>query len=44
MHCTFEDEESGRKLEVEFCVGKDGQLSKQNVQHRAEEMQKLSVQ
>lgn len=44
MHCTFEDEESGRKLEVEFCVGKDGQLSKKNVENRAEQMQKLTVQ
>lgn len=44
MHCTFEDQESGRKLEVEFCVGKDGQLSQKNVEHRAEEMQKLTVQ
>jgi molecular chaperone DnaK len=43
MHCQFEDEESGRTLEVEFCAGKDGELSESNVQHRAKEMEQLKV-
>jgi molecular chaperone DnaK len=29
MHCKFEDEKSGKVLEVDFSVGKNGQLSKQ---------------
>jgi molecular chaperone DnaK len=44
MHCTFKDEESGRTLAVEFCVGKDGHLSDRNVLQVAAEMKKLNVQ
>jgi molecular chaperone DnaK len=44
MHCTFKDEESGRTLEVEFCVGKDGKLSGKNVNDVALEMEKMKVQ
>jgi molecular chaperone DnaK len=43
MHCTFKDEESGRTLAVEFCVGKDGQLSGGNVRQAAIEIEKLNV-
>jgi molecular chaperone DnaK len=44
MHCTFKDEESGRLLEVEFCVGKDGNLSGKNVHEAAQELEKMKVQ
>jgi hypothetical protein len=44
MHCTFKDEESGRTLEVEFCVGTDGKLSGKNVHEVAQEMEKMKVQ
>lgn len=44
MHCTFKDEESGRKLEVEFCVGKDGKLSGKNIHEIAKEMENVKVQ
>jgi molecular chaperone DnaK len=44
MHCTFMDEDSGRSLEVEFCVGESGKLKKANVEHDAEEMSAFKVQ
>jgi molecular chaperone DnaK len=44
MHCEFEDQESGRKLEVEFCIGKDGELSQSHVNQQAETLQKMKVQ
>lgn len=44
MHCEFEDQESGRKLEVEFCIGKDGELSQNHVHQQAETLQKMKVQ
>lgn len=31
MHCRFEDEDSGRVLEVDFCVGENGEMSQANV-------------
>jgi molecular chaperone DnaK len=43
MHCTFKDEESGRTLAVEFCVGKDGKLSGGNIRQAAIEMENLNV-
>jgi molecular chaperone DnaK len=44
MHCTFMDEDSGRSLEVEFCVCESGKLKKANVEHDAEEMSAFKVQ
>lgn len=44
MHCEFEDQESGRKLEVEFCVGKDGELSQSHVHQQAQALQNMKVQ
>ncbi|RKY09198.1 MAG: hypothetical protein DRP66_02770, partial [Planctomycetota bacterium] len=43
MHCRFEDEESGRAIEVDFCVGENGEMSSQNVSKRARELEKLKV-
>jgi molecular chaperone DnaK len=43
MHCRFEDEESGRILEVDFCVGENGELSEKNVKQKAEELQSFKV-
>ncbi|NLH15197.1 MAG: Hsp70 family protein [Phycisphaerae bacterium] len=43
MHCSFEDEESGRKLDVEFCAGNNGELNETNVEHRATELQNFKV-
>jgi len=38
MHCRFEDEESGRTLEVDFCVGENGQMSRQDIDTRAQQL------
>ena len=43
MHCRFEDEESGRVIEVDFCVGENGEMSGENVSKRAEELEDLKV-
>lgn len=44
MHCTFKDEESERMLEVDFCVGRNGELSPGNIESKAEKLQELTVQ
>jgi len=44
MHCTFLDEESGRTLEVEFCVSENGKLKKTAVENKVEEMSAFKVQ
>jgi molecular chaperone DnaK len=44
MHCQFQDEESGRTLEVEFCVGDNGQLAQNKVEQNAEELKEFKVQ
>jgi len=43
MHCRFEDMDSGRVLEVEFCLGSDGQLSQGQVTEKAEELKAYKV-
>jgi molecular chaperone DnaK len=43
MHCKFEDLESGRVLEVEFCIDADGQLSGAQVKEKAEELKAYKV-
>jgi molecular chaperone DnaK len=44
MHCRFEDEQSGKSLEVECCVGADGEMSSSNVDMKAEELEGYNVQ
>ena len=44
MHCEFLDEESGRRLKVEFCVGENGQLAQNKVEQNAEELKAFKVQ
>ncbi|HDS84034.1 MAG TPA: Hsp70 family protein [Phycisphaerales bacterium] len=44
MHCTFLDEDSGRSLEVEFCVGEKGRMKPANVEQTAEELNTYKVQ
>jgi len=43
MHCTFEDEEFQRTLEVDFCVGENGDMSEANVTQRAHELEGFKV-
>ena len=44
MHCQFIDEESGRTLEVEFCVGDNGQMTQAEIKQAAEAIDSVNVQ
>lgn len=44
MHCQFIDEQSGRTLEVEFCVGENGQMAQAEIKQVAEELDSVKVQ
>jgi molecular chaperone DnaK len=44
MHCTFEDEQSGRTLEVDFCVGENDKLTRAGVQQKTQELKSFKVQ
>jgi molecular chaperone DnaK len=43
MHCTFEDLESGRVLEVDFSLDGDGKMSQSNGGQKADELEALKV-
>ena len=43
MHCTFEDEKRQKTMEVEFCVGENGQLSKAADDSQAEQLAEFQV-
>ncbi len=43
MHCHFEDEDSGKTLEVDFCVGQNGELSEKNMTKKTEELESFKV-
>jgi molecular chaperone DnaK len=43
MHCRFEDEDSGRVLEVDFCVGENGEMSQANVTEKARQLESFKV-
>jgi hypothetical protein len=44
MHCRFLDEQSGRTLEVEFCAGDGGQMTKTEIKQIAQELDSVKVQ
>ena len=44
MHCRFLDEKSGRTLEVEFCVGNGGQMTKTEIEEVSKELDSMKVQ
>ena len=44
MHCKFEDEQSGENLEVEFCAGENGEMSREGVENKAEQLEGFKVQ
>ncbi|RKY05797.1 MAG: hypothetical protein DRP56_08555 [Planctomycetota bacterium] len=44
MHCRFLDEQSGRTLEVEFCAGQGGQMTKTDIEQTAKELDAVKVQ
>lgn len=43
MHCRFEDKESGRAIEVDFCVGKDGEMNRENVSEKTGQLEGFKV-
>jgi molecular chaperone DnaK len=43
MHCKFEDIQSGRRLEVEFCLDQNGEVSQTDVKQRAEQLEAVKV-
>jgi hypothetical protein len=43
MHCRFEDSESGKTLEVDFCVGQNDKLTRANVEQKAQELENIKV-
>jgi len=43
MHCKFEDIESGRVLEMDFCLDKNGQMSQSDVKQKAEQLEAVKV-
>ncbi|MHC4361807.1 MAG: Hsp70 family protein [Planctomycetota bacterium] len=43
MHCKFEDIESSRVLEVDFCLDQDGEMSKTEVKSKAEQLEAVKV-
>jgi len=43
MHCKFEDMESDRVLEVEFCMDQNGEMSQRDVDQKARELEAVKV-
>lgn len=43
MHCKFEDKESGKCIEVDFCVGENGELNKANIDKKTAELDNFKV-
>jgi len=43
MHCKFQDIESGRVLEVDFCLDQNGEISQSDIRRRAEKLEAVKV-
>ena len=43
MHCKFQDLESGRLLEVDFCPGQDGEIAESDVKEKEEKLEAVQV-
>jgi hypothetical protein len=43
MHCTFQDMQSGRVLEIEFCLDQNGQLSESDASEKCQQVQLAKV-
>jgi molecular chaperone DnaK len=43
MHCKFEDLESGRTLEVDFCPDQNGQISQSDIREKTEKLEGVKV-
>ena len=44
MHCSFEDIQSGRTLEVDFCLDKKGEMSQKDAKQKAGRLKHVKVQ
>jgi molecular chaperone DnaK len=43
MHCSFEDLESGRILEVDFCLDQDGKVSESDIKQKDGQLELFKV-
>ena len=43
MHCRFEDLQSGRILEVEFCLDQNGEISQSDIKQKGEQLEVYKV-
>jgi molecular chaperone DnaK len=43
MHCEFQDLQSGRVLEVDFCLDQNGEMSQSDVREKANQLEALKV-
>ena len=43
MHCEFQDLESGKVLEVDFCLDQDGEMSQSAIRRKANRLEALKV-
>jgi len=43
MHCKFYDIQSGRVLEVDFCLDQNGQISQSDIKQKAEQLELVKV-
>ncbi|MHC4657503.1 MAG: Hsp70 family protein, partial [Planctomycetota bacterium] len=43
MHCSFQDLESGRVLEVDFSLNKNGKMSQSDIKQKTEKLEHLKV-
>ncbi len=43
MHCKFEDVESGRALNVDFCLGQNGEMLEDSIKQKIEQLEFLKV-
>jgi molecular chaperone DnaK len=44
MHCMFEDVQSGRSLEVDFCVGQNGEMLPSDLKQKSDQLEVFTVQ
>ncbi|MFQ6035239.1 MAG: Hsp70 family protein [Sedimentisphaerales bacterium] len=43
MHCRFEDLQSGRTLEVDFCLDQDGEMSPSDIGQKGEQLEVFKI-
>jgi len=44
MHCRFEDVESGRTLELDFCLDQNGEMSQSDIRQKSKQLEPFKVQ